>query len=99
MVIITGIALLMLSGLVDGLFTTPMKLEPRWKWENIFIVVACLLMPAALVSSVSSTWFDVLTQTPRYAVVAALSFGFAWGSAQSALGKTSMGLGSPWRTL
>jgi L-rhamnose-H+ transport protein len=94
--VITGIALVMLSGLFNGLFTTAMKLEPRWKWENIwliFIVVACLLMPAALVFSVSSTWFDVLTQTPRYAVVAALSFGFAWGFGAICFGKSVHGIG------
>jgi L-rhamnose-H+ transport protein len=94
--VITGIALVMLSGLFNGLFTTPMKLEPSWKWENIwliFIVVACLVMPAVFVFSVSSTWFDVLTQTPRYAVVAALSFGFAWGFGAICFGKSVHGIG------
>jgi L-rhamnose-H+ transport protein len=95
----TEIGLVMLSGLSNGLFTTPMKLEARWKWGNIgliFIVVACLLMPAALVFSVfsvSSRWFDVLTQTPRYAVVAALSFGFAWGFGAICFGKSVHGIG------
>ena len=57
-----GVALAVLSGLCNGLFTTPMKLESRWKWENIwftFILVACLLMPAALVFS-SAGWSTAL---------------------------------------
>src|SRR5438552_2028490 len=57
-----GVALAVVSGLCNGLFTTPMKLESRWKWENIwftFILVACLLMPAALVFS-SAGWSSAL---------------------------------------
>ncbi len=50
----TGIALAVLSGLFNGLFTTPVELEPRWKWENIWLVemvVSCLVMPTPMVSS------------------------------------------------
>ena len=86
-----GIALVVLSGLFNGLFTTPVKLESRWKWENIWlieVVVSCLLMPAAFVFPVSFTWLKILPQTPRYAVVAALSFGFAWGFGAICFGKS-----------
>jgi L-rhamnose-H+ transport protein len=49
-----GIALAISSGICNGLFTTPLKLMSRWKWENIwivFIVVLCLLMPVSAVSA------------------------------------------------
>ena len=90
-----GVALAVLSGLCNGLFTTPMKLESRWKWENIwftFILVACLLMPAALVFS-SAGWSTALMRAPRYSVVAALTFGFAWGFGAICFGKSVHSIG------
>src|SRR5437762_13667929 len=85
-----GVALAVLSGLCNGLFTTPMKLESRWKWENIwftFILVACLLLPAALVFS-SAGWSTALMRPPRYSGLAALSLGFAWGVGPICFGKS-----------
>ncbi len=93
--VMMGVALAVLSGLCNGLFTTPMKLESRWKWENIwftFILVACLLMPAALVFS-SAGWSTALMRAPRYSVVAALSFGFAWGFGAICFGKSVHSIG------
>lgn len=34
----TGMALAIRSGVFNNLFTTPVKFEPRWKWENIWLV-------------------------------------------------------------
>ena len=93
--VMMGVALAVVSGLCNGLFTTPMKLESRWKWENIwftFILVACLLMPAALVFS-SAGWSTALMRAPRYSVVAALSFGFAWGFGAICFGKSVHSIG------
>src|SRR5437867_594690 len=91
----TGIILALLSGLCNGLFTTPMKVESRWKWENIwftFIVVACLVMPAAMVlSSGAST--QVLCLAPGSAVLYAISFGFAWGFGAICFGKSVHSIG------
>ncbi len=86
----TGIILALLSGLCNGLFTTPMKVESRWKWENIwltFIVVACLVMPAAMVFS-SGASIRVLSRAPGSAVLFAISFGFAWGFGAICFGKS-----------
>jgi len=94
--ITTGIALATLSGLFNGLFTTPMKLERRWKWENIwivFIVVACLLMPIAMVLSGSPEWFRVLSHAPRSSVLGALLFGFAWGFGAICFGRSVDSIG------
>jgi len=87
----TGIALAVFSGLFNGLFTTPMRLEARWKWENtwlVFIVVACLIMPAALVSLGSPEWLRILGEAPRYAVLSAVVFGFSWGFGAICFGKS-----------
>jgi L-rhamnose-H+ transport protein len=76
-----GVFLALASGACNGLFTTPMKLIPRWKWENIwlvFILVACVAMPAAMVA----TGVDaraVLAASPPAAIAGAAVFGFAWG--------------------
>jgi len=77
-----GISLAVFSGIANGLFTAPMKLIPRWKWENIwlvFILTACLVMPSAVVFATIGSPGAVLTQAPRAALAAALGFGFAWG--------------------
>src|SRR2546429_4041178 len=90
-----GVALAVVSGLCNGLFSTPMKLESRWKWENIwfvFILVACLLIPAALVFPFAG-WSTALLQGPAYSVLAALSFGFAWGFGAICFGKSVHSIG------
>lgn len=92
-----GIALATLSGLFNGLFTAPMKLERRWKWENtwlVFIVVACLILPAAtLALSGFSGVLHVLSNAPPYPVAAALFFGFLWGFGAICFGKSIPSIG------
>lgn len=76
-----GVLYATLSGIANGLFSAPMKVIPVWKWENIwlvFIVTACLLMPAAIVLPVTDV-SRVIDAAPPAAVNAALAFGFAWG--------------------
>lgn len=93
--VLTGVVLAVLSGLCNGLFTTPMKIEAHWKWENIwliFIIVSCLLMPAAMVLPAAG-WFVTLLRAPHYAVLAALSFGFAWGFGAICFGKSVHSIG------
>ncbi len=90
-----GIILALLSGLCNGLFTMPMKVESRWKWENIwfiFIVVACLVMPTVMVFS-SSASPHILSRTPTAALLSAISFGFAWGFGAICFGKSVDNIG------
>lgn len=82
LMILTGLILATFSGICNGLFTTPMKMERHWKWENIwfgFIVVACLVMPAAIVLPTVWSLGDVFAKAPSRAVYSAIGFGFAWG--------------------
>lgn len=77
-----GILLAALSGLANGLFTVPMKVIPRWKWEHIwlvFIVAACIAMPLVMVLATTPHLGSILIYAPRAAVAAALVFGFCWG--------------------
>lgn len=94
--VLSGILLAALSGICNGLFTTPMKVERRWKWENIwfgFIVVACVLMPAAIVLPGVSDLGAVYSGAPSRAVYAALVFGFAWGFGAICFGRSVDSLG------
>jgi hypothetical protein len=48
-VVASGVLLAILSGLMNGSFTFPMRFLGRWQWENVwilFIVSSCLLLPA-----------------------------------------------------
>jgi len=77
-----GIFYALLSGICNGLFSAPMKMIPRWRWENIwlvFILVACILMPVTIVFATVSDYGGLVGASPPSAVGAALSFGFAWG--------------------
>ncbi len=78
----TGVALAALSGICNGLFTTPMKVITRWKWENIwfvFIVVSCLVMPVCIAAMTAPGWIGLLAAAPTSAKIAAVVFGFLWG--------------------
>ena len=77
-----GISFALLSGVCNGLFTAPMKLMPRWRWENIwlvFIIVSCVVMPFLVVKTTLPDFQKVLAAAPSSAVTSALVFGFAWG--------------------
>jgi L-rhamnose-H+ transport protein len=91
-----GILLAVLSGACNGLFTAPMKLQSRWKWENtwlVFIVVACIAMPLVIVLSAVPDVTRIYTGTPQSAVLAALAFGFAWGFGAISFGQSVDSLG------
>ena len=91
-----GILLALLSGLCNGLFTAPMKLQSRWKWENtwlVFIVVACLAMPLCIVLPVTPQLREVFARSPQSAVFAAIGFGLAWGFGAISFGQSVHSLG------
>jgi L-rhamnose-H+ transport protein len=91
-----GILFTVLSGTFNGLFTAPMKMQPRWKWENlwiVFIVVACLMMPIAIVAGSVPQWLQVIQGSPSSAIAAALAFGFAWGFGAISFGQSVESLG------
>jgi L-rhamnose-H+ transport protein len=77
-----GLVYVALSGICNGLFSAPMKVIPRWKWENIwlvFILTSCVAMPPLLVFSRIPDVGAVLVDAPGRALLAALVFGGAWG--------------------
>jgi L-rhamnose-H+ transport protein len=77
-----GLFFALASGVCNGLFTAPMKIVARWKWEHIwlvFILTSCIVMPLAVVSATVSDLGALWASWPRTAVLFALTFGFAWG--------------------
>ncbi len=91
-----GIGFALLSGICNGLFTTPMKLIPRWKWENIwlvFIVTSCLIAPLALVAFTVPDFPRVFATASPRALSCALLFGFAWGFGAIFFGQSVSRLG------
>ncbi len=92
----SGVAFALLSGICNGLFSAPMKLEKRWKWENTwfgFILIACLLMPAGMVIAGRLDVFSVYRSSPSPALAAALLFGFLWGFGAICFGRSVERLG------
>lgn len=80
--VMQGIFLAVLSGVMNGTFTLPMKFLGRWSWENmwaLFIVVSCLVMPILIAISTVSEIREVLASAPGKSVAIALATGFAWG--------------------
>jgi L-rhamnose-H+ transport protein len=78
----SGLLLVLLAGCMTGIYTLPMRFLGRWSWENvwaIFIVVSCVMMPAAAAFWTAPDTLAVLRGTPGHAVAAAIATGFAWG--------------------
>ncbi len=91
-----GTALAMVSGIMNGAFTLPMRFLGRWEWENVwslFIAVSCLLMPTAIVLAVAPHSWTVISHAPGYAVRVAVFTGFAWGFGAIMFGQSVSAIG------
>ena len=95
-ILLTGALLAILSGMMNGSFTLPMRFLGRWEWENVwslFIVVSCLLMPSAIVSVIAPQSWTIITQAPAHAVWIAIFTGFAWGFGAVLFGQSVSAIG------
>lgn len=91
-----GIALAILSGIMNGTFTLPMRFLGRWSWENVwalFILVSCIFMPAAVAVATVSHLQQALIAAPPHAVWIAIGTGFAWGFGAIMFGQGVSALG------
>jgi len=91
-----GAMLAVLSGLMNGSFTLPMRYLGRWEWENVwslFIVSACLLLPAAIVSATAPQSWSILLRVPVHILLVAALTGFAWGFGSIMFGQSVSALG------
>lgn len=77
-----GITFAIVAGIMNGIFTLPMRYMGRWSWENVwalFILVSCVIMPVVIARATIPDFVRVIGQSPHRAVVMACVLGFAWG--------------------
>lgn len=87
----TGLLLIVLGGVMEGLFALPMKFVPEWSWENIWgagSLAALLLVPWPLALLTVPHLSSVYSSAPFSAILLAILFGAGWG-----LGGVFFGLG------
>ncbi len=74
--------LAIISGLMNGTFTLPMRYLGRWSWENVwalFILVSCIFMPIVIAALSVSHLAEAYHEAPTRAILVAAVCGFAWG--------------------
>ena len=88
---IAGILLILLGGIMEGAFALPLKLTPKWKWENIWgagSLMALLLIPWPVAVLTIPDLVEVYRSSSLQSIVMALLFGAGWG-----IGGVFFGLG------
>ena len=91
-----GALLAMISGLMNGSFTLPMRFLGRWEWEHVwslFIVLSCLVMPAVIITLVAPQSWLLIAYAPAGAVLIAALAGFAWGFGALMFGQSVSAIG------
>ena len=84
-----GMAVIFISGALNGSFPLPMKYTRQWKWENtwlVFAATALLIIPWLLAVGFVPHLEDVYRGVSSRALLAPLIFGFLWGIAQVTFG-------------
>lgn len=80
---ITGILLILLGGIMEGGFALPLKLTPKWKWENIWgagSLMALLLIPWPVAVLTVPELVEVYRGSSLQSILMALLFGAGWGA-------------------
>src|SRR5437588_9646145 len=94
--LLVGSLLAILSGLMNGSFTLPMRFLGRWEWENVwsvFIAVSCLLLPTVILAAIAPQSWTVLAHAPKHAIWIAIAAGFAWGFGAVMFGQSVSAIG------
>jgi L-rhamnose-H+ transport protein len=84
-----GMAIIFVSGVLNGSFPAPMKYSRRWRWENtwlVFATVALLLLPSLLASGFVPGLAELYRGAAPRMLLYPLVFGFFWGIAQVTYG-------------
>jgi L-rhamnose-H+ transport protein len=94
---ITGAVLIILGGVMEGLFSLPVKLTPKWSWENIWglgSLAALVLVPGPLLLFTIPQFWRVYAAAPSWAIVWTILFGVGWGAGGIffGLGVSALGL-------
>jgi len=84
-----GLAIILVSGILNASFPLPMKYVRRWKWENTwlaFCTLSLFVLPLALARTAVADLWLILGEAPARELFAALAGGFVWGTAQVTFG-------------
>ncbi len=84
-----GMAIIFISGVLNGSFPAPMKYSRRWRWENtwlVFATVALLLLPWLMASGFVPGLAELYRGAAPRMLLYPLLFGFFWGIAQVTYG-------------
>jgi L-rhamnose-H+ transport protein len=84
-----GMAIIFVSGVLNGGFPVPMKYSRRWRWENtwlVFATVALLLLPWLMASGFVPGLAELYRGAAPRMLLYPLVFGFLWGIAQVTYG-------------
>jgi L-rhamnose-proton symport protein RhaT len=79
---LTGLALIVIGGIMEGLFALPMRFAPRWSWETFWGVgslIALILVPWPLALLTVPSLLTVYSSAPTSAIWLAILFGAGWG--------------------
>lgn len=94
--LVIGSSLAILSGVMNGSFTLPMRFLGRWEWENVwslFILISCLIMPAMIITTIAPQSWAILAHAPAHAIAIAAATGFAWGFGAILFGQSVSAVG------
>ena len=94
--LLVGALLAIVSGLMNGSFTLPMRFLGRWEWENVwslFIIFSCLLLPTVILLATAPQSWAILAHAPRHAMWIAAGAGFAWGFGAILFGQSVSAIG------
>src|SRR5579864_6738225 len=94
--VLIGSSLAIVSGVMNGSFTVPMRFLGRWEWENVwslFILSSCLLLPAVILAAIAPQSWTVLAHAPQHAIWIAIGTGFAWGFGAIMFGQSVSAIG------
>lgn len=94
--LLVGSLLAILSGLMNGSFTLPMRFLGRFEWENVwslFIIFSCLLLPALILLATAPQSWAILAHAPSHAMWIAAGAGFAWGFGAILFGQSVSAIG------
>jgi L-rhamnose-H+ transport protein len=80
--LLLGFALIILGGIMEGSYSFPLKVNPRWNWENTWgagSLMALLLVPWPLAVLTVPGLAEVYHHSSWSAILWALVFGAGWG--------------------
>jgi L-rhamnose-H+ transport protein len=91
-----GMMIALGSGMMNGVFSWPMKYSRLWKWENtwaVFNLASTVVLPVCLVAFFVPHLVQVYRGVPERALVLPLIFGFLWGTTHVTIGLSIWAVG------